>query len=123
MSTQSGNRKKVIWYSAFLFILGLAFFLRMIHLDFGLPQRLHVDEPSQVETAWRIAQGDFNPHFFRYPASFMYLLAFIFKIYSMAGQNTSLANLYLLGRWVSVGFGVGTVAITIFLQGFCGTVG
>ena len=58
-----------------MLILLLAFALRLDHIGFGLPQRLHPDEWKQVEIARRMAQGDLNPHFFRYPAGFMYLLA------------------------------------------------
>jgi hypothetical protein len=67
----SERRLSILWWLLTLLILAVALGLRLYHIDFGLPQRLHPDEWSQVEVAWRISQGDFNPHFFRYPSGMM----------------------------------------------------
>lgn len=110
VSQQRKNRLFEFWLLFFL-ILASAVYLRSLHLDFGLPQRLHPDEWSQVEVAQRISHGDLNPHFFRYPSGHMYFLAFIFKLFSLE----KLPDLYFSARIVSVVYGAATVLLTMGL--------
>ncbi len=110
------TRKKaesLAWWSLVGLLILTALFLRMFNLRFGLPQRLHPDESSQVETAWSIAGGDPNPHFFRYPSLMMYLLAGIYKSVDAVQAEVPLASLYLAGRLFSAAAGTLTVLIVL----------
>lgn len=110
-----GNRLlEAVWWFLLASIIITALTLRTLHLDFGLPQRLHPDEWSQVEVAWSIARGDLNPHFFRYPTAFMYLLALVFKSQALAMPTITLPQLYWTGRLVSALLGTATVVLVAF---------
>ena len=57
-------------------VWGIAAFLRLWGIGFGLPDDFHPDEPTVIETAFRMASfGDLNPHFFTWPSLFFYLNA------------------------------------------------
>lgn len=101
------------WWLLAAFVILIAFLLRAVHLDFGLPQRLHPDEWSQVEVAWRIANGDPNPHFFRYPSAFMYLLAVVFRTQFGLASEVDLPQLYWTGRILSAVMGTLTVGLAV----------
>src|ERR1700730_3238542 len=48
--------------------------LRFWNLGAGFPSRIGVDEPLIAERAIHIMRtGDFNPHFFDYPALYLYV--------------------------------------------------
>lgn len=55
-------------------ILLLAFLIRIYGINFGLPNLYYWDEPTVVNRAVRFGSGDLNPHFFSYPALYMYVL-------------------------------------------------
>ncbi len=110
MNINTIRKEKNLLFLLWLITLGIAVYLRSVNLNFGLPQRLHPDEWSQVEVAWRMANGDWNPHFFRYPAGHMTLLAAIYFIWSFF-SHLELFNLYLAARWVSVLFGTLSVVL------------
>ena len=57
-----------------LLCLLAAFFLRVYGVRFGLPYEYYWDEPTIVNRAVRFGSGDLNPHFFYYPAFYMYVL-------------------------------------------------
>ena len=55
-------------------ILALAFLVRIVGIQFGLPNLYHADEPIIVNHAMAYGTGDFNPHFFKIPPLVSYLL-------------------------------------------------
>ena len=57
-----GQRRLTLWG-----ILALAFLLRLVGVQFGLPHLYHADEPIVVNHAVAYGAGDFNPHFFKIP--------------------------------------------------------
>jgi 4-amino-4-deoxy-L-arabinose transferase-like glycosyltransferase len=100
-----------------------------------LPFIYHPDEPRYVAIIQTIFKtGDLNPHFFNYPSLFLYInsLAYIpyYLVGEMAGVFTSRSDIMfpvslamgvaqspmpstiLLGRCITVIFGVGAVALT-----------
>jgi hypothetical protein len=110
--------------------IGLAAALRLRGLRFGLPHRLHWDEPTIVNRAVRFGSGDLNPHFFAYPTAFMYLLAAEYGALYMARRArrrvrgaagfaakflTDPSTFYVLGRATTAAFGVATVGLTYAL--------
>lgn len=66
------------WLLALL-ALGLA--LRLAGIHFGLPATLHPDEPHHINTAVYFGSGDLNPHVFKYPTLWMYLLFALYGVY------------------------------------------
>ena len=69
-------------------ILLLAFFVRVWGNKFGLPQLYYWDEPTVVNRAIRFGSGDLNPHFFYYPALYMYVLFIVSGGYFVFGKLT-----------------------------------
>ena len=56
--------------------------LRFYGINFGLPYLYHPDESILIEKALSFGTGDFNPHYFEWPASIiMYLLFVVYGIY------------------------------------------
>ena len=85
----------------------------------GIPFALGVDEPEVMERAVGMMKtGDFNPHFFDYPALYMYMQALVavvrFLVGAMqrrverAGPGAD-ADFYVWGRAVTAIFGTATV--------------
>lgn len=116
-------------------ILLSALVLRMWGVRYDLPYIYHTDEPTYVAISQTIFQsGDLNPHFFNYPSLFFYLNALAYLPYYLAGKAmgvfvarsdlmppvtltmgvtyTPMPAAIVLGRMVSVLFGVGAVAVT-----------
>jgi len=107
-------------------LLGLALFLRVRGLDWGLPNELHAysyhpDEWSLVTPAvfHLHLRGDLNPHFFRYGTLSIYLLGGVIGLARWLGlvalPGADLGFLYWLARLISVGLGVLTVYLTYVL--------
>ena len=111
-------------------ILVLGFFVRIIGINFGLPDLYHADEPIIVNHAVAYGTGDLNPHFFKIPPLVSYLLFMCYGVYFALGravgffseledfQNlflTDPTNFYLIGRII---FGVlcGTATIYVFYR-------
>lgn len=70
-------------------LLGLALGVRLFGLGFGLPQvGYYWDEPSVVNHAVRFGSGDLNPHWFYYPALYLYLIFAFFGLYALVGLMT-----------------------------------
>ena len=61
----------------------------------------HVDEPSVVDTAFRIYKGEFNPGFFRYPAGHMNILALVYKVCSIFIKQITIDDAYKISWFVS----------------------
>jgi len=72
--------RPVIWLG-FGLLLGLALGLRVYGINFGLPQLYYWDEPTVVQRAIRFGSGDLNPHFFYYPALYIYVTFLVSGVY------------------------------------------
>lgn len=114
-------------FSSILAILTLAFLVRIVGVNFGLPNLYHADEPIVVNHALAFGGGDFNPHFFKIPPFTSYLLFALYGIYFLIGSafgffssaddflNLFLQDptfFYLLGRIV---FGVMVGVATVYV--------
>lgn len=111
-----------------LIILFLAFALRVLGIQFGLPHLYHADESNIVNRAVAFGLGDFNPHYFKVPPFLSYLLFGIYGFYYLAGHAagffpdiqsfkslflTDPTSFYLIAR-VFFGAFLGTAAIFIW---------
>jgi len=110
------------------FIVIIGFTVRFWGIDFGLPHPdCRPDELPIINIALKFGTGDLNPHFFRYPSFYMYLLSSIFLLYFLFGRITNKyaavqdfiteaivnrSNFYLIDRCLSVFAGVATIFIT-----------
>src|SRR5208337_463350 len=73
-----------IKYLFIILTMIFGFIIRILGIDFGLPQLFYNDEPYVVGNAYHIMQsGDLNPHFFDYPSLLIYIYSVIFKIESI----------------------------------------
>lgn len=102
----------------------LAALLRVIHVDYGLPHLYFWDEPLVMEAARQmIISGKPWPEtFYRYPSAIVNVQALgaIVSYFRALGSSTEFVNFadlpvhrfYLLGRLISVVFGVAAVAFT-----------
>jgi hypothetical protein len=70
-----------------------AFAVRTYGVNLGLPFLYYWDEPTVVNRAVRFGSGDLNPHFFYYPALYMYVLFGACGLYYVGGR--------LLGQFTS----------------------
>ncbi|MCB4755592.1 MAG: glycosyltransferase [Elusimicrobia bacterium] len=84
------------------FITILAFILRATGTSFGLPGTFNPDEPHHINLAVYFGSGDFNPHVFKYPTLWMYVLSIeyglLFLLWSGFGllhQVKDFAHLYI----------------------------
>ncbi|MFA6450490.1 MAG: glycosyltransferase family 39 protein [bacterium] len=72
--------------AALLAVLALAFALRVFGNGYGLPDQFNIDEVHVVSRAIKFGSGDLNPHFFFYPALYMYVLFFFYGVYFVIGR-------------------------------------
>lgn len=116
-------------------ILLTALSARVWGISYDLPYIYHPDEPGYIAISQNIFKtGDLNPHFFNYPSLFFYINAIAYIPYYLFGKLTgvfhapsdilppiSLAmgvtraqmpTTVLLGRAVTICFGIGTVGLT-----------
>ncbi len=117
------------WTEAVLLtvILILAAWLRARGVGWGLPYPYHPDEGSILFHSLAFGTGDLNPHWFRWPSLLMYVMFAVYGAYYVVGKLmgafgapvdllksylTDLSPFWLMGRWVSVAAGVGTVWVT-----------
>lgn len=84
-------KREAIVFSILLILGGL---LRFWGISYGLPAVFNADEPHLVNLAVYYGSGDLNPHVFKYPTLWTYLLFFCFGIYYLAWS--------LFGLWRSV---------------------
>lgn len=119
-------------------ILLIALLARIWGVNYDLPYIYNPDEPLYVIISQNIFKtGDLNPHFFNYPSLFFYVNALAYIPYYLLGKllgvfhtpsnllsSISLAmgvtraqmpTTVLLGRIVTICFGVGTVGLTYFV--------
>lgn len=100
-------------------ILAAAVLLRLWGITWGLPLLYNADEPHFINIAVSFGSGDFNPHAFKYPTLWMYVLFAAYGFYYLAwsffgilkspeqfGAMFALdpANFYLGGRLLSAFF-------------------
>lgn len=107
--------------AALVLILAVAAILRFWALGQGIPFALGVDEPEVMERAVRMMKtGDFNPHFFDYPALYIYFQAIVavlrFIWGAMHAEWSSLTQapasaFYLWGRALTASLGTLTVLV------------
>lgn len=106
-------------------LLGGAFLLRLMGIQWGLPDERHYfpyhpDESTIVLIASQMASsGDWNPHFFNYGSLPLYLTAFLLRGAEAMGllslQEPHWAMAYLLARlWVAL-LGTATVGVLYLL--------
>jgi hypothetical protein len=96
VQTASPERKQTGWWAPLITPIGLAllgclvlgFALRVWGVRFGLPQLYYWDEPTVVNRAMRFGTGDLNPHYFYYPALYMYVLFAATGVFFVAGRAT-----------------------------------
>ncbi len=114
-----------------LFCFAIALAVRVHGIGFGLPHiGYYWDEPVVVNHAVQFGTGDLNPHWFIYPAFFMYLAAAAIGAYialalasgalsgvdaAMSGYFLDPTPYYLAARLVSATFGAATVALAYLL--------
>ena len=119
-------------------ILLISLLVRIWGIGYDLPYIYHPDEPGYINIAQRIFKtGDLNPHFFKYPSLFFYINAGAYTPYYFLGKfsgaftsrrdllppktlamgvtKSPMPNTVLLGRMVSVIFGVGAVGLTFLI--------
>jgi 4-amino-4-deoxy-L-arabinose transferase-like glycosyltransferase len=122
-STTEPTRSRTVAIALPLVLL-LAAGLRLWGMLHDLPFSYYGDELHFMRRAMAIGTGDLNPHWFHKPAFLMYVLAFVYGLYFLAGlltgrfESTSEfgasflfepAPFLVLGRLVVVAFGVATV--------------
>jgi hypothetical protein len=101
MTERDSHAGKWLW--AAILLGGI---LRVWGLGFGLPHALaRPDEVEAVSYAYRIAQGDLNPHFFNWPSLHLYVLALLFRVDTLvrggagpAGAVPAFEHLVPIGR-------------------------
>jgi hypothetical protein len=128
MSSLSSSRssRAVLWT-----VIVLALAVRLVGITWGLPNIFHVDENWFAQLAMKHFRGDLNPHFFHVPSLYTYLVTGVWGLYYLGGKalgtfsspaDFNEAYLHnatvfiLLGRLITVLFGVGTV-ILLYLVG------
>jgi 4-amino-4-deoxy-L-arabinose transferase-like glycosyltransferase len=110
-----------------LAILAVAAALRLRGIAWGLPHAYHPDEGSILVHALGFGTGDLNPHWFRWPSLFMYVVSGLYGVFFGAGtvlgdfsSSQDVLRQYvndptafwLIGRIASVVLGVATVWVT-----------
>lgn len=111
---------------ALALVLLLAAALRVWGLLHDLPFSYYGDELHFMKRAMAMGTGDLNPHWFHKPAFLMYVLAFFYGLYFIAGMLASRfgstaelgaaflfepAPFLVIGRLVVAAFGVATVYV------------
>ena len=102
------------YYIIFPFIFLIAIFLQQITFPSIEEYPAHVDEPSVVEKAINIYEGELNPNFFRYPAGHMNILAFVFKIYSIFTDKIEIKKAYKISWLISNVF-VACITVMVYM--------
>lgn len=119
-------------------IIILGFLLRIWGISFGLPYLYHPDEPNKILIAQRIFKTcNLNPRYFNKPSLFIYFNAIAYLPYYLLGKligvfqtpndiagpfmlalgvgRTSMPTTVLLGRLLTVAFGVAAIPIEFLL--------
>lgn len=119
-------------------IILIALLIRVRGINYDLPYIYNPDEPGYITISQNIFKtGDLNPHFFNYPSLFFYINALAYVPYFLLGKilgifhapgdilppislamgvtQAQMPTTVLLGRIISVCFGVGTVVLIYFI--------
>jgi len=126
------QKKSIFPYAGLLLIIILvgSLILNLWGTIYGLPDKLYPDEGRIINHALAFGMGDFNPHYFNYPALSMYLLFLLYGAYYFAGHIAGTfqtvadfqkmffadpSGFFLVGRiWVAL-TGTAVVAMLYFL--------
>ena len=115
-----------------------ALLVRVWGVNYDLPYIYHPDEPHYIIISQNIFKtGDLNPHFFNYPSLFFYINALAYIPYYLLGKligvfhtpndilppislalgvtQAQMPTTVLLGRVITICFGVGTVGLVYFV--------
>jgi Dolichyl-phosphate-mannose-protein mannosyltransferase len=110
------------WHLGLVGVLGLALGLRLWGVYHGLPFVYNADERAHfVPKAIKFFRGDYNPHYFRNPPGFTYLVHALLRV-RLVGQDAAAAlkadprTAYELGRLASAALGV-LAAWLVYLLG------
>jgi len=109
--------------------LAVGTFLRLLGMNWGLPNEAHLFSyhPDEIPILHGVSQlnvfaGHFNPHFFNYGTFYLHLVYVAVVCASGLGwvdpnfvRIEDVAKLHLIGRGVSVAFGVATILLTYLL--------
>ena len=121
-----------------LFVLLVAVSFRVWGIGYDLPYIYHPDEPDNIARSQNMFKtGDLNPRFFHYPSLFFYVNSLAYIPYYLAGKllgvlhdpndiaaplslamgvtRAQMPTTVLLGRSVTVIFGVGCVLLTFLI--------
>jgi len=135
LKVKKSNKKEFI---LLIIIFLIAFLLRIIKINYGLPYIYHPDEPRYINIIQNIFKtGDLNPHFFNYPTLFFYLNAIAYTPYYIIGKaigvfssrldilspiiltmgttKSPLPSSIILSRLVTVIFGSLTIIMMFFI--------
>lgn len=119
-------------------ILLTALSVRVWGASYDLPYIYHPDEPGYITISQNIFKtGNLNPHFFNYPSLFFYVNALAYIPYYLLGKlmgtfdtpnnilpplslamgvtQAQMPTTVLLGRVITICFGVGTVGLVYFV--------
>lgn len=119
-------------------ILLTALLMRIWGVNYDLPYIYHPDEPRYITISQNIFKtGDLNPHFFNYPSLFFYINALVYIPYYLFGKlmgifhtpndilppislamgvaKAQMPTTVLLGRIVTIIFGVGIAGLAYFV--------
>jgi len=110
-----------------LLIIFLGLTIRIWGINFGLPHiESRPDETTIVKIALKFGLGDLNPHFFRYPTLYMYVVFMCYILYYFGGlifgrykvlddfiTESIIApkNFYLIDRFITIFFGTLTIYV------------
>lgn len=127
-TTLTRKRGATLFWVAFLTLLGLL--LRLWKLDHGLPHVHYTDEAIDVYYSLNMGGGDLNPHHFRTPNLYHYLLLFLDVVYILGGLVVGIFKVpgdawklyladptvfYFIGRIATAVLGTLTLPLTYFV--------
>ncbi|MEZ4217497.1 MAG: glycosyltransferase family 39 protein [Myxococcota bacterium] len=123
MGSTTPTRRALASFAALAAALVVGAALRAYDRDYGLPSRIHPDEPLLIEPAQRIShleQLDFHPRILRYPSLPIYALAGALAVDRALGHEpaeapAARARAVLVARDVTVAVGVATIAVVFLL--------
>lgn len=114
------------WDAWVLGVLGLAVFLRLAGIGYGLPAVFNGDEPHHVNIAVSFGRGSLDPGLFKYPTLWMYALFAAYGLYFAVWSGGGLLHgprefgelfvwepggFYLIGRLLAAALTLGAMAL------------
>ena len=90
-------------YAALAAVLAAGLILRLWGIRWGFPLLVNGDEPHFVDIAVSFGGGSLNPHYFKYPTLWMYVLSvaygFYYATWSLLGPHRTVAQFGALFVW------------------------